>query len=158
MKAVFRSKWWLLLFVPMLMQNVCGKRDEGDMIIPPNADQYVTWRVNNTNGSLQVPTDSLDYYFSNNSTSVYGMTRPTMSTYFQLSFDGPQQNGNYAASNFVVMSGGRHYYSSASPISVNVTTYGGVGQYMIGNYTGTVKDSTTSNTVPVSGTFRIKVR
>ena len=157
MKAIFMSKWWLLLFVPLLMQNVCGKRDEGDMIIPPNADQYVTWRVNNNSGSLQVPVDSLDYYFSGNSTSVYGMTKPAMSTYFELSFDGPQQNGNYTASNFVVMTGGRYYFSSGSPVAVNVTTYGTAGQYLVGNYSGTVKDSL-ANTFPVSGLFRIKVR
>ena len=140
------------------MQNVCGKQDDDDMIVTPNADQYVTWHVNSSNGNLQVPSDSLDYYYSGNTTSVYGMTRPSMSTYFELSFNGPQQSGNYTASNFVVMSGGRHYYSSTSPISVSVTTYGSAGQYMIGNYSGIVKDSSNSTTIPVSGTFRVKVR
>ncbi|HVF95869.1 MAG TPA: hypothetical protein VM871_01025, partial [Flavisolibacter sp.] len=122
----------------------------------PNADQYVTWRANNTNGSLTSPADSLDFYRMGNNTAVYGMSQPVRSNYFELSFDGPQQNGNYTATNFVVVAGGKHYYPASTPVQVMVTSYGSAGKYIVGTYTGNATDSASLSVVPVSGAFRIK--
>lgn len=156
MKLPLMKNWWLVLLAPLFMQNVCSKESDNEDIQLPNADQYATWKTSAINGSMTMPTDSLDFYHMGNNTAFYGMTKPARTTYFELSFDGPQQNGNYTATSFVVVAGGKHYYPSSTPVQVNVTTYGGLGQYVVGTYSGNVLDSATSAVVPVSGAFRIK--
>jgi len=156
MKAFLIKRWWLLLVAPLLMQNVCGKHDDGIDISLPNADEYVTSNTTVVNGNLTSPADSLGVFRTGNRTSLYGMSRPTATTYIEISFDGPQQNGNYLATNFVVVAGGKRYFPAPTPVQVNVTSYGSIGQYIVGVYSGNAKDSATSAIVPVSGFFRIK--
>lgn len=114
--------------------------------------------MSGASGNLQVPADSLSFYSTGSSTEIYGMTNPTPTTQFTISFDGPQQSGTYPANYFYVLAGGKYYVSTAVPLQVRVTTYGPAGQYVIGTYSGNVKDSTTSAIIPVSGEFRIKHR
>ena len=157
MKSNIRLKnWWLLLLTPILLHGVCNK--ENVDVPPPNADQYVTWKINGASGNLQSPVDSLSFYGMGNSTAIYGSTNPVPTTAFAIAFVGSQQSGTYSADYIYLLSGGKYYVSTAIPLQVSVTTYGTAGQYVIGTYSGNVKDSTTSAIIPVSGEFRIKNR
>lgn len=46
--------------------------------------------------------------------------------------------------------------TSTSPMYVHITEYGAVGQYVSGNYAGTITDPHTSKNYTLSGSFRIK--
>jgi hypothetical protein len=50
------------------------------------------------------------------------------------------------------------YYGALSPkVSVNITEYGAIGQYISGTFSGNLRtQATPTPTVPVSGSFRIK--
>lgn len=148
--------WWLLFFAPLFIQGVCNK--ENDDVEVPNADQYVTWKIAGANGNLKVPADSLDFNYNGFATAIYGMTKPMPSTSFAISFPSGQQSGTYTADYFQVYTGGKYYVPTSTPMQVNVTTYGANGQYVIGTYSGMVKDSSSSAIVPVGGEFRIKRR
>lgn len=151
----FKS-WWLLIVLPVLTQGMCNKdAEDGDR---PDADQYVTWKIAGASGSLSVPTDSLDFYYNGVSTAIYGMTKPTPATSFGISFVGAQQSGTFTADYFQVYTGGKYYVPTSTPLQVSVTTYGPTGQYVIGTYSGQVKDSSSSAIIPVAGEFRIKNR
>ena len=146
--------WSLLFFIPVFIFGVCSKEDEELKTL--TSDQYVTWKITGANGYLQIPNDTLNINYFGGSTSIFGVTPPPGSTSFSISFTGQQQAGIYAANYFYVYTNGRYYVPTASPIQINVTNYGASGQYVTGNYSGSVKDSTTSATMPVSGEFRIK--
>ncbi|RYF80937.1 MAG: hypothetical protein EON98_12950 [Chitinophagaceae bacterium] len=154
MKTGAGRKWWLLLLMPLFMQNVCGKHD--DMLSEP--DQYITWRMNGTSSVLTVPKDSLIFSRVNNSTSLSATSKPVSNTSIDISFDSPQQGGNYSSSNFASQVNGRYYVQGAAPLSVIVSVYGSSGQYLIGNFSGSVTDTITAALLPVSGEFRIKVK
>jgi hypothetical protein len=152
----FARKFWLLLLAPLFIQGVCNK-DNNDLE-QPNADEFVTWKISGANGSLTVAPDSLSMYRWGTSTAIYGTTQwnSTSPAYFALSFDGPEQSGTYQATEFMVVAGGKYYVPASAPLQVNVTNYGSTGQYMVGTYNGAVKDSATSATLSVSGSFKIK--
>jgi hypothetical protein len=153
-KKLLIKNLWLLLLTPFFIQGVCNK--DNDDVEAPNSDQYVTWQISGANGNLKLPADSLDFYWMGNGTAIYGMTKPVPTTAFAIVFGGQQQTGTYAASNFAIYSGGKYYVPTSTPLQVNVTSYGGVGQHVMGTYSGNVKDSATSAIIPVSGEFRIK--
>lgn len=146
----------LLLLAPLFIQGVCNKSNTD--VPAPTSDEYATWSIAGGNGSFSVPADSITLYRFGSTTSVYGMTRTNASTYFEISFEGPQQSGNYPATSFQVLAGGKYYVPTATPVQVNVSTYGATGGYVIGTYSGPVKDSATAATVNVSGSFRVKNR
>ena len=157
MKTSFQiKKYWLLIFAPLFIQGLCNK--DSDDITTPTADQYVTWRINGANGSLEVPKDSIDFNRSGNNTAIYGSTKPNATASSVLAFDGAQQAGTFLATDFGVTSGGKNYTTTSTPIQVNVTTYGTAGQYLIGTYNGNIKEFGTSSTITVTGSFRVKVR
>ena len=148
------KKWSLLFFIPVFIFGVCSKED-GEFKTP-NADQYVTWKISGASGNLQVPSDTLKLDYFGGATSIFGVTPPPGTTSFSISFTGAQQAGTYAARYSYVITNGKYYVPSATRIQINVTNYGSTGQYVIGNYSGHVKDSATSATMSVSGEFRIK--
>ena len=156
MKAnkIFSNSW--LLFVPLFIFGVCNK--EGDESSIPTSDQYVTWNMSGASGFLQVPTDSLDFYYTGFSTAIYGMTKPTPNTSFGISIVGSQQSGRYSADYFSVYASGKYYVPTTTPLQVNISNYGASGQYGTGTYSGMVKDSATSAIISVNGEFRIRNR
>lgn len=148
MKSLPRFATTLLLALATIVIAASCSKDNNP------ADQYVTWNMNANNGGLSAPTDSLTTYMWSNATSVYGMSQ-SGDTYFELTFPA-QAAGTYAASSFLVKVNNNYYVPAATPVQITVSNYGASGQYLIGTYSGTVKDSTTSANLAVTGTFRVK--
>jgi hypothetical protein len=133
----------------LIIAAACSKDNDNP------GDEYVTWNMSANNGGLSNPPDSLTMYRWSNETSVYGMSQ-SGDTYFELTFPGAQAAGTYTASSFLVRVNGNYYVPATTPVQVNVITYGTSGQYLIGTYSGTIKDSATSSNAVVTGTFRVK--
>jgi hypothetical protein len=159
MKTRFNSKKWLLvLLAPLFINGVCTKNDDIATPVPlPTADQYVTWRFTNNNGSLSNPPDTLYSERVSNTTQVYGRNANYGSTCL-IHFDGQATTGTYPAKYFDIYTNGRYYVQGTSPVQITVTNYGNVGQYLTGTYSGALKDSATSVLTSVSGEFKIKRR
>ncbi|HEU4904015.1 MAG TPA: hypothetical protein VFT06_14515 [Flavisolibacter sp.] len=154
---------FLLLTAFLFIKAGCSKSNEDiDSGEIPAADQYVTWNLNNAKGSLQSPSDSLFGYVNSGSTSIHGGTTYNAPSpiYFSAAFNG-LTTGTFSLTDLNIMTNGRYYINTSTSVQVTVTTYGNAGQYLIGSYAGTVKDSTsngqTSTAVyPIHGNFKVK--
>jgi hypothetical protein len=142
----------LLLLAPVFMFGMCSTDDD---LETPTQDEYITWSMTGSNGSLTVPADSLTFNRSGNYTNIYGMRR-NHTLHFGVSFEGPQSSGSYPVAYFGIRSNGNEFVPTSTPVQVTVTNYGGPGQYVTGSFAGTVKDSTAGTNKQVNGTFRIK--
>lgn len=155
----------LLLFgASLFIKAGCSKSSDDVATTPalPNADQYITWNVNNSNGSLQSPNDSIFYQLNSGTTVFLGQTpyNATSQGGVYAAFNGTT-TGSFNFSQLNIYANNHYYVPTATPVQVNVTTYGTLGQYVIGSYSGLVKDSVygqtgTSNTYSIQGNFRIK--
>jgi len=138
----------------------CSKSsDDVDVAPPSNADQYVTWNINGNKGYLATPSDSLylntDYGF----TLLLGNTayNATNSIGFYASTSGAAA-GTFPANSMVIYTNNKYYVSTATAPQISISTFGTTGQYVSGTYTGVLKDSTSTSTYPISGTFKVKRR
>jgi hypothetical protein len=153
MRSVLTMKSaFLLLLAPMFMFGMCNSDND---LENPTQDEYITWSVTGSNGSLTVPTDSLMFNRSGTYTNIYGMKRNN-TLHFGVSFEGPEAAGSFPVSYFYIMANGNYFVPTATPVQVTVSNYGATGQYVTGSFAGMVKDSAAGTNKQVNGTFRIK--
>ncbi len=115
-------------------------------------NEFLTYTFNNTTynlDSLQASQQNLTYIsgfssnpYSNMAASFNGLTTGTYTLNINLNVTA----GTYFTSNNV----------TNAAVTVTVTEYGAVGQYIAGTFTGNLLQSGTTNTKPISGSFRIK--
>ena len=160
-KLVF-ANCFLLFTASLFIKAGCSKSNEDIDSGIPEADQYVTWNINNAKGVLQSPADSLFGYVNSGSTSIHGGTTYNAPNpiYFSAAFSGIT-TGTFSLTDLNILTNGRYYINTSTATQVTVTTYGSTGQYLIGSYSGSVKDSTgngqTSTAVyPIRGIFKVK--
>lgn len=161
-KIVF-ANCFLLFTASLFIKAGCSKSNEDiDSGEIPEADQYVTWNINNEKGALQSPADSLFGYVNSGSTSIHAGTiyNAPNPIYFSAAFNG-RTTGSFSLTDLNILANGRYYINTSTAVQVTVTTYGNTGQYLIGSYSGSVKDSTgngqTSTAIyPINGKFKVK--
>jgi hypothetical protein len=155
MKRINPKNVGALFFVALFIYGTCNK--DNDDIVTPSGDQYLTWRIGTSSGSVSSPPDSVSMARQGNTTIFYGQNAAN-SANFYVSFSGTQAVGNYSASDFLIYANGKYYVQTSAPLQINVTTYGMAGQYIIGTYSGNIKDSTASAIVAVTGQIKVKNR
>jgi hypothetical protein len=144
-----------LLFVP-LFQISCSKDSSGEPNNLPNADEYITWNINGNKGSLTSSSDSLASARYSSDTHLTGVS-PTNQNELYLIFRGNRRTGEFPVTYSDMYINQSTYSAVPNSLQVKVTNYGGVGDYIIGSYAGNVTDAT-SNTLSISGNFRVKTR
>ena len=125
-----------------------------------NTLQFVNYSVNGTSINLTAPTDSV-YYFNgsggNNSAVVGGFTMSN-STDIDMSFSSIGLGLN-SSQNLQSFSATQINDTSAitTPILVNITEYGAVGQFIAGNLTGSLTGPPPANTIyNITCNFRVR--
>jgi hypothetical protein len=129
--------------------------------------QFINYSINGANTSMTSPADSFNMYVNPqvtpNQISISGMSTTsgggsTGTRYISFSFDAT----GIAAGSSQALS---QFYSSdindstiiTTPIMVNITEYGAVGEYISGNYSGTLTGAAPLNTpYVISNTFRVR--
>jgi len=163
MKNKFKSALTCLLMLftaSLFIKAGCSKsEDDTDVAPPANADQYVTWNINGTKGYLAGPTDSLWISTSNGPTVFFGNTpyTATVNGGFYVAVNATA-TGSFPMSYISIYTNNKYYVSTSTSPQMNITTFDGVGGYVSGSYTGTIKDSASTATYPISGTFKVKRR
>ncbi len=167
MKAIIRhySLFFFLAATPFLMQASCSKNNDDVVVTPPPpptlpaADQYITATLNSATTVFKTPTDSLSFSKTSSSTSLNAGTQPATS-YIGINFSGSQTIGNFPIDIFSLSINGRDYLQGATALTATVTTYGAIGAYIIGSYSGMVRSSSSSSSAftEVKGDFRFKVK
>jgi hypothetical protein len=139
------------------------KGDLEDSPILPTSDQYITWSVGNIQGSLLSPSDSVFFSVTDGWTSISGMTPYSTANPLELSavFFGTTEGVFNAKYLSIYKNGTRQFASDIFPLKVNISTYGAVGQYVVGSFSGTVKDSVqiaqgSQASQAIKGNFRVK--
>ncbi|HVG41747.1 MAG TPA: hypothetical protein VM888_09060 [Chitinophagaceae bacterium] len=157
LRSVFTCS--LLVFAAtFFIQAGCSKSsDEVDTAPPPNAEEYVTWNINGNKGYLATPTDSVWVTTSYGPTLFIANTAPTASSSVGfLASTNATTTGTFPLSYITIYTGNKYYVSTSTAPQINIATFGSLGQFVTGSYTGMVKDSMSTATYSISGNFKIK--
>ena len=146
-----------LFFCGILIQAGCSKEDDVVQVTPPpNADQYITWKIGNTQGFLASPSDTLWISkFPLAQTVIFGSTADFSSSVY-ANFDGITAGSFPAYVN--IFTGNKYYVSNNTPAQISISSFGNIGGYVTGSYSGTLKDSTGTATFSATGAFKLKRR
>lgn len=127
--------------------------------------QFLNYTVNGSSYSFSIPSDSL-YSFLNLQSppvasyqvSAFRIGGSAANNYASMSFTQPNIGINSVQS--LVSFGGSDISDSLSittPINVNITEFGSVGQFMSGNFSGVMTGKPPANTLyNISGSFRVR--
>ena len=131
---------------------LCSCNDTGP--VSPTISQTFRWTIPNYSATLTVPPGIFDAAYVNNESSLSGLTADSK---FDIRFFGPQVPGDFAASRFVLYTNNKYFVQTAPfNMTITISNYGGPGDYIVGGFSGTVRDSSSTTTFPVSGDFRIR--
>lgn len=156
MKSVVHLKLVLLLLIsPFFMAGFCSKEDKLTPVMENN-EQYFTYSINGVDGSVSTPKDSLGMSTANNFTKFQGLSKTaTLTANYKMSFTGSSV-GDFQANECVIYVSGRYFVSTAAPINIKISNYGGLGSFVTGSYSGQIKDSTSGKVYNANGQFKIK--
>jgi hypothetical protein len=120
--------------------------------------QFINYTINTNNYSFTSPADSF-LYFNNNQSSVsltaYRIT-PNSNVYFYMNNSPITVGGSLPLQDFFtsIVNDSMHI---TTPVQVNITEYGSVGQFMSGNFTGVLTGQPPLNT-PYNVTCNFRIR
>jgi len=144
-----------LIISPFFMAGFCSKDDLPAAVIENN-EQYFTYNINGIDGNVSTPKDSLGMSTLNNFTKFQGFTKTsTLTANYRMSFFG-NNVGDFLANECVIYISGRYFVSTPSPINIKISSFGGIGSFVTGTYSGSIKDSTSGKIYTASGQFKIK--
>ena len=147
---MYKGHLWLML-VAVLFIIGC-KKDKDEM---PSNTSHFSWNINGVTGKLAEPGDLFFFERDNGSTTISGSNIQQPYNSFNLSFDAPEAAGEYSLESFNVFFNGKNYNEGSMPLKVNITKYGAVNDFLIGTFSGMVKDIN-DNEYNISGDFKIK--
>jgi hypothetical protein len=139
---------------------VTGNNNIGDLLTCGNSIQeYITYTVNGTSFSVVPPVGTISEYdtIAINSRVIYGFdSNINADVYFGVS---KSNIGPGSIQNLTLFGCAQTGYSTTinAPISVNITEYGNIGQFISGNFSGSVTSTTPPNTTyTITCNFRTK--
>ena len=148
----------------------CQKNHVEEIISTPSLDEYVNYTVNGTAYSFLMPADNIIADTSAENTTFF----PGSSVYAQrIPFtNADNANISYNKTNIAVGSSQQlalfavpqteiypYYANSVNPIFIHITEYGNVGEFIAGNFSGTITGSAPGNIqYDVTCSFRVKRR
>jgi len=142
----------LVFFISLL--TACKKSDDSPKT--PNADEYVTWDVGGKYDYLATPSDTFELSKSSaNNYYLQASQKSTSHKHLYFSFTDTTvgtQSSNY----FSLYTSSTYYVQSSTPIQLTFSKFGARGDYVIGTYTGTVKDSSSASTFTINGEFKVR--
>ena len=123
-------------------------------------NQYINYTINGTSYSLSSSTgDTLSQALVSNRNDIYGVKVNNASTPFYIGFvNGGVVPGPATVSGINVPAGNKTYVYGGT-INLNETAYGSINQFITGNFSGNVADTSAAGggaKFPVTGSFRVK--
>ena len=123
----------------------------------------MSFTLNGTAYDFVVPEDTLMTYKTDAIYTIEAERKGFVGPYCAIWLKNLERTGDYAAHMLEVGLGvgpdGKdiaYYSSSTNPATVTVTSYGAIGEYIEGRFSGMFYPNNGAATVPVSGTFRVK--
>jgi hypothetical protein len=135
----------------LIAVTACNKSDKEEDVSAPNSDQYIYWNFKGSHVALSVPSDTI---VATNFTPLTTLTAYSTTNGIAISFSS-MTTGTFVSDYFQIHTNSKDYPGS---VTLNVTEYGTVGNYIVGTYSGNITDSTANQAYAVSGGFRMKRR
>lgn len=131
--------------------------------------EFINITVDGNNSNYTAPADSMGYSVNTQSLpstiNIYGMSvrniggvTSTLFSNFAFTESGIAAGSTQSLTQFSnsVPGSTSGQYIISTPINVNITEYGPVGQFVAGNFSGTVTIAGTTNTANISCNFRVR--
>jgi hypothetical protein len=146
---------------PMSVNVSSGNYSTGNIVAcGTSITQYINCTIGSTIINFLPPADSLRLFNQGNYTYIRGYRIAFDSLNYQLIDLGGIANlnsvGTYTMDTFYLMKGHTSEYYGVAPITVNITEFGSVGQFVAGNFTTPAKQSPGNTTVTATCNFRIR--
>jgi len=143
-----------VIFSVFFYNGSCNK-DAEDIVVVPTGDEFITWQIPGHSGSLSLPLDVINIFTPPSGITIFSGSNTGSTKKFYASFVSNQNPGVFATTYCNIYVDGKYYVQTSTPIQLNITTYGTAGGNIIGTYSGTLKDSTSSSMYSVSGQFKL---
>ncbi len=156
MTRLYKYRLFTHLSIITLLYIGCSKSSNNQPDDLPNADQYITWNINDGKGSMTSPNDSIGSARYATDTHIIGQSTTNQNAFYII-FSGNRDAGMYNANFADLYINQKTYTNSSDPLLVTITKYGNVGDYIIGSYSGKIKDTST-NLYPINGNFKLRTR
>ncbi|GAB4091366.1 carboxypeptidase-like regulatory domain-containing protein [Flaviaesturariibacter terrae] len=121
-------------------------------------NEFVTWTMNGSTHTMNPMTDSVFIWCYNNPSEsrIYAVPQRGAQQYaLFLRMSGPQTVGSQLMQELEIVQNSANYML-ATPGSIQVSSFGGIGEAVTGTFSATVRDSAQLNTYPVTGSFRLR--
>lgn len=119
-------------------------------------DQFVNYTISGTNYAFTSPADTFNWYYIDSlssQTNYMQTSNSTQANYLGLNYNGGTVAGNFTGSLNI---GHGSEKLEGSGISVTITQYGNVGQFITGTFSGNVFINGTGSPQPTTGSFKVR--
>ncbi|HEX9513395.1 MAG TPA: carboxypeptidase-like regulatory domain-containing protein [Puia sp.] len=123
--------------------------------------QFINVTFNGNTYSVTAPPDSVTYYYQSQPSASYftGNSATGVTPHLRFSFQIPNLTGTgaYSTNSFDMGVGSRTFWPlSGTSIQYSVTAYGAVNGFITGNLSGTLQDTVSRVSYPMTGNFKVK--
>jgi hypothetical protein len=123
--------------------------------------QFINVTLNGTTYSVTAPPDSVSYYYQSQPAASYfwGNSAVGVSPGIRFDFQIPNLTGTgaYTTTGFDMGVGSQTYWPlSGTSIQYSITGYGPVNGFITGNLSGTMQDTVSRVTYPMTGSFNVR--
>jgi len=151
----------------MQLSVTSGTYQVGDIIAcGVSISEFINFIIGGNAHNFVAPADSFNTYRQNTTISISSYPKTYIDStswkYTSFNLDGITGPGTYTLNNnsFIVTKGispaaGSWEYHLTAPVTVTITEYGNVGQYIAGNFSGTMQEFLTNVQVSGSCNFRV---
>ncbi|MDO6429872.1 carboxypeptidase-like regulatory domain-containing protein [Flavitalea sp. BT771] len=134
-----------------------GKNDAGQLTACGTAiEQYVSVTVDGKTYTVNYPVDSIGYWVQNN-TSNFQSLPVTGSAGYSLGWQTQALSGTgtFPANYFYLNTTVRGFYQSGA-IQCTISQFGNINEYIVGGFSGNLKDSVSQVIYPMTGNFKVR--
>ena len=142
-----------------------GSKDVGELVAcGVKMEEHVSFIINGTTYEFVAGEDTVMTYKTSDLFMIEGERKSFAGAYCAIWIRDFERTGDYPAHQMELGTGTgsadakdtAYYSSSRTPITLTVTTYGAIGEYIEGRFSGVMYPSSGSDPIPASGTFRVK--
>lgn len=168
--TLFKQITLLSIFATIIFSSCRKNNDIAPAIL--NQEEYFNYSVNRLQLSFAMPADSIvsdaqpeSTPFVNSSSILGKRIIPASADIVKATYIRPGATAGSVQQMLVFSSPQTGYINNAlpgsgtfnAPIGINITEYGNVGEYISGNFSGSVTGAAPANTpYTISGSFRVK--
>jgi hypothetical protein len=121
-----------------------------------STNAFVNYTIGGTNYAFTSPNDQMDWYYMDSlsvSSNYLAASNAAQTNYLSLFYDGGTTSGTFTGS--INIGHGPNKYDGAS-VTVTVTKYGNVGQFITGTFSGNIVLGGSGTPQPLTGTFNVR--